>query len=285
MSNDPNRPYRGLFGGLPPASPTDNFLNEILKALQTPPPPPKPTGLGLASLLGSTPSAPRQNALAGIFGLQPSALAPPLQVVPQVRRRVFFSFYFEVDIRRSCIVRNSYRIRPGRKLGSANFYDRSLWESSKREGEESLKRLIREGMAGSSVTCVLAGTHTWERPWVRYEIARSLVCGNGLFTVHIHNVKDPRVGIASLGYNPLAFMGLELRPDGRGNICERIGDQWYLFGMHKAPVPWPRWLDKPGVGRLYALSHGTRAYDYHFDDGYNGLAEWAQLAATEAGRP
>ena len=286
MSGDRNRPYRGLFGmPPPPQSSTDNFLNDLMKALEASANPPPPTGLGLAALFASPPPTPQPNALGGgIFGLQPPALAKPLPAVPQVRRKVFFSFHFEEDVRRSCVVRNSYRIRPGRKLPTANFHDRSLWESSKREGEESLKRLIREGMVGSSVTCVLAGTYTWQRRWVRYEIARSLVCGNGLFTVYIHNVKDPRHGMSTPGYNPLDFMGLELRPDGCGNICERVGEQWQLFDMHKAPVPWPRWLEKPIVGYIRLLSHGTRAYDYHIDDGYNGLAEWAQLAARDAGR-
>jgi hypothetical protein len=285
MSNDRDRPYRGLFG-LPPPEPssTDNFFNHLLKALEASRTPPPPTGVGLVTLFAPLSPQPQPNALGGIFGLQPPALAKPLPKAPQVRRRVFFSFHFEEDIRRSCLVRNSYRIRPGRKLPTANFHDRSLWETSKREGEESLKRLIREGMVGSSVTCVLAGTYTWQRTWVRYEIARSLVCGNGLFTVYIHNVKDPRNGMSTHGYDPLDFMGLELRPDGRGNICELVGEQWRLFDKHKAPVPWPRWLEKPTVGHVRRLSHGARAYDYHFDDGYNDLAEWAQLAAREAGR-
>ena len=284
MSNDRNRPYRGLFGSPPPSSSTSNFLDGILKALEaTTPTPPPPVG-GLRALFSPIPPNAQPNALSGLFGLQPPVKAAPLPTVAQVRRRVFFSFYFEEDILRSSIVRKSYMFRPGRKLPTANFYDKSLWESSKRQGEDSLKRLIREGMAGSSVTCVLAGTNTWQRPWVRYEIARSLVCGNGLFAVHIHNVKDANVGIALPGPNPLHFMGLELRPDGRGNICELIGDQWYLFDWHKVPVRWPRWLRKPNVGHLCPLSNGTRAYDYHFEDGYNGLAEWAQLAARDAGR-
>lgn len=284
MSNDWNRPYRGLFGSPPPSSSTSNFLNGILKALEATPPAPPPPVRGLRALFNPIPPNAQPNSLSGLFGLQPPVTAAPLPTVPQVRRRVFFSFYFEEDILRSSIVRKSYLFRPGRKLPTANFYDKSLWESSKREGEDSLKRLIREGMAGSSVTCVLAGTNTWQRPWVRYEIARSLVCGNGLFAVHIHNVKDPRDGMALPGPNPLHFMGLELRPDGRGNICERIGDQWYHFDMHKMPVRWPRWLLRPNVGHLCPLSNGARVYDYHFEDGYNGLAEWAQLAARDAGR-
>lgn len=285
MSNDRNRLYRGIFNASPPRlGPSDNPYNGLMQALESTKAPFPPTSLGLAALSPPAPLTPQTNAMASLNVFHPAALAKPLPTTPQVRRKVFFSFHFEEDIRRSCIVRNSYRIRPGRKLPTANFHDRSLWESSKREGEESLKRLIREGIVGSSVTCVLAGTYTWQRRWVRYEIARSLACCNGLFTVYIHNVKDPRQGIAIPGYDPLHFMGLELRPDGRGNICERVGEQWHRFDMHKGPVSWPRWLEKPNVGYVRPLSHGTRGYDYHLDDGYNGLSEWAQLAAREAGR-
>lgn len=279
MSNEWERPLTGLFGHSAPPQPATNFLAEIAKALEAVPPP--QVNSGLSALFAPTSPPPRPNALGGLFGLRSPAPVPQ-PAAPQIRRKIFFSFHFDEDIRRSCVVRQSYRFRPGRKLPTANFYDRSLWESSKREGEESLKRLIREGMAGSSVTCVLAGTYTWQRPWVRYEIARSLVCRNGLFTVFIHNVKDPQHGFGQSGYDPLEFMGLELRPDGRGNICERVGNEWLYFDMHKAPVFWPRWLPKPDVGRLIPISRGTRSYDYHFDDGYNGLAAWAQLAAHDA---
>ena len=285
MSHDPNRPFRGLFGSSPPPpNYTDNSFSGLLKALVVSATKPTPLAGGLGAFFGKPTQTAQSNTLSGLLGLPVPALPLPLPTLPQVRRKVFFSFYYNADIRRSCIVRNSYRIRPGRKLPASNFYDRSLWESSKRVGEESLKQLIRSGMVGSSVTCVLAGTHTWQRSWVRYEIARSLVCGNGLFTVYINNVRDPRDGFASPGYNPLDFMGLQLRADGRGNICEMVEGKWLYFALHKAPVRWPRWLQKPQVGYLFPLSQGARAYDYHFDDGYDGLSEWAQLAAADAGR-
>lgn len=277
MTQNRNRFNRGLFGSAPAAPTTSNFLNDLFRAvsLQSPSPPGQNA---LMDLLAQKPAALQLNTLGNIFG---QGLAKRPIPFPEIRRKVFFSFHFEEDIRRSCVVRNSYRFRPGQKLPTANFYDRSLWESSKREGEASLKQLIREGMAGSSVTCVLAGTYTWQRRWVRYEIARSLVCRNGLFTVYIHNVKDPHRGTALAGYNPLDFVGLELRADGRGNIWELVAGGWQPYVMHRAPVAWPRWLAKPSVGYLFPLSHSARSYDYCLEDGYNRLAEWAQLAAHE----
>lgn len=241
----------------------------------------------LAGLLSPSPCSPLPAPNAFPFGIPPTAIPrpnPAPTATPAVRRKVFFSFHYEGDIRRSCIVRKSYIFRPGSKPPSASFYDGSLWEKSQREGGGSLKRLIRQGMAETSVTAVLAGTDTWWRPWVRFEIAHSLFRGNGLFTCFIHNVRDPQDGLAAPGRNPLAFIGLQLRADGRGNVCELIGNEWRLFELMKRPVPWPAWMNKPSVGRLHPLGDFAPAYDYHFDDGYNNLAHWAQEAARKAGR-
>jgi hypothetical protein len=145
--------------------------------------------------------------------------------------------------------------------------------------------MIRRGMAGSSVTCVLAGTETWMRPYVRFEIALSLFMKRGLFTVFIHNVRHPQKGVAAAGYDPLDFMGLELRENGTGRVCEKINGEWYHFDLMKAPVPWPRWLPKPAVGYVQPLGIATASYDYVSQDGHLNLPLWAQGAATAAGRP
>jgi hypothetical protein len=277
----------GLFGSIrrnaiSSASPSENFLNDLLRGLGAPP----PRENALANLfrsLGTVP--PNTNGVGGIFGLA-GALQPQPRTSPApapIRRKVFFSFHYD-DVCRTVQVRNAWRFRPGWSSPSYNFYDESLWEKSRSESEESLKRLIRRGMAGSSVTCILAGTETWLRPYVRYEIAHSLLLKNGLFTVFIHNVRHPQKGIAAPGYDPLSFMGLELRPDGKGRVCERIGDQWYHFDLMKMPVSWPRWLPRPSVGYLHALSFGTQSYDYVLDDGHKNLPLWAQAAATAAGK-
>ncbi len=152
------------------------------------------------------------------------------------------------------------------------------------EGEEALKRLIRRGMGNSSVTCVLAGTWTWSRPFVRYEIAHCLFRKSGLLAVFIHNVRHPQKGTSAPGYDPLAFMGLELREDGMGRVCELVDGQWRPFELMKQLVPWPQWLPKPSVGFLYPLSVGTSSYDYVLDDGHQNLPAWAQSAALRAGR-
>ena len=101
-------------------------------------------------------------------------------------RRVFFSFHYD-DVTRANVVRNSDQITRQYE-GAARFYDKSLWEETKKQGTLAIKRMINRGLKGSSVTCVLIGQQTWHRRWVRYEILKSLVRGNGIMGVHIHDV-------------------------------------------------------------------------------------------------
>ncbi|WP_370664101.1 TIR domain-containing protein [Massilia rubra] len=76
------------------------------------------------------------------------------------------------------------------------FLDGSVFESSKRESADALKRFLREGLKNSSVTCVLVGAQTSERRWVRFEIAQSILKGNGLLSVDIHLVENNQKRLA-----------------------------------------------------------------------------------------
>ncbi len=112
-------------------------------------------------------------------------------------RKVFFSFHYD-DVTRANVVRNSDVIARRYQAG-ARFYDKSLWEEAKKQGSLAIKRMINGGLEGSSVTCVLIGQETWQRPWVRYEILKSMARGNGILGVDIHDVGfDPAVGRTTL---------------------------------------------------------------------------------------
>jgi hypothetical protein len=103
-------------------------------------------------------------------------------------RRVFFSFHYQQDIWRVNVVRNHAKVKSGYQ--EAGYWDCSLWESAKRTGEISLKRLINSGLLNTSVTVVLIGRETSERKWVRYEIEKSYERGNGMLGIYIHNIKN-----------------------------------------------------------------------------------------------
>ena len=161
-------------------------------------------------------------------------------------RRVFFSFHYERDIWRANVVRKSWVTQPGRE--DAGFWDASLWENSKRLGNDAIRHLIDEGLKNTSVTAVLIGAETADREWVQYEITESCKRGNGLLGIHIHNIADENRRTDPEGANPF----------GRFTI-ERNGRKVYL-------------------SEIYSV------YDWVYGNGYGNLGAWVEAAARAAGR-
>jgi len=211
-------------------------------------------------------------------------LSDAMEMAAARKRRVFFSFHYQLDINRVNVVRNSWRFRPTDGTQPADWFDHSIWEEAKRTGTLALKRLIHSGMNRSSVTCVLAGQSTWGRPWVRYEIAYGLARGNGLLTVFINGVKCMKTGLCQRGPNPLDYMGLSLDDRGQARIWENFNGRWRLYALHPDPVAWPAWLPKADKGFISVLGLAAASYDYQLQDGYTNLAAWADKAAQQAGR-
>jgi hypothetical protein len=162
-------------------------------------------------------------------------------------RRVFFSFHYDRDIFRVSQVRNC-GVTKG-NYEQAGFIDHADWESLERKGEEAIKRWINSELNGASVTVVLIGAETFDRPWVNYEIQQSYAEGKGMLGIYIHQLKDPRTGLTDYkGRNPF------------GNI--------YLANSNP---------------RRY-LSEFYPTYDWFSDDGYLNFATWLEAAARGAGR-
>lgn len=207
---------------------------------------------------------------------------PAIRYAP-VKRFVYFAFHYD-DILRANNVRLSPAFQQGSTGVSARFVDRSLWERRKRTDPDGLKRLMREGVQGSSVVCVLIGSATWQRRWVRYEIARAVVDQKGLLGVDINGLNHHReLSPHPMGYNPLDFMGVGQIDDGTYRICEWT-DGWRRYPEFTAPVQLPRYLASPGIGYVSALSSGTARYDYAGNNGSKALGMWADIAARSAGR-
>lgn len=161
-------------------------------------------------------------------------------------RKVFFSFHFERDVWRAGQVRNCWLTKPDRE--SAGYWDKAKWEQVQKEGDEAIKKWIKNSLFGTSVTVVLIGKETSSRKWVRYEIQKSYERGNGMFGIYIHNIKDQ--------------YGLTDQP-GNNNFGEIYKD---IFG--KNVYFW----------QLYPT------YDWVFNDGYNSLGNWVEDAAEKAGK-
>ena len=102
-------------------------------------------------------------------------------------RKVFFSFHYQRDLWRANVVRNVGVIEG---VSAAGFHDNFLWEEARRNGDDAIKRLIDNGLDGTSVTIVLIGAETSNRRYVSYEIQKSRLRGNGILGIWINNIKD-----------------------------------------------------------------------------------------------
>lgn len=198
-------------------------------------------------------------------------------------RRTFFSFHYKPDVTRAWVVRNSWVLKSSEKRAEG-FFDSSVFEASRRESPEALKRFLRDGLMNTSVTCVLAGTDTWRRRWVRYEIARSLIRGNGLLTVYVHGIRNFAVEPSSQGINPLARMGV-YKANGAIHLCEKFGDSWrryrdYRLAIDARDLPFPA----PTSTTIIKLSDHYSAYNYARQSGHQNIGSWIEMAARAAGR-
>lgn len=156
-------------------------------------------------------------------------------------RRVFFSFHYDNDINRSMTVRNSW-VTQGKE--AAGFVDKAEFERIKRQGQKVVENWIDGQLNGTSVTVVLIGADTLNRPFVQYEICKSLERNNGIIGVHINRVRDMRTQIGS----------------SKGNVHTIIG--YYKDGK-------PAYFDDICDG----------IYDYTAQNGYANLGSWIELAA------
>lgn len=160
-------------------------------------------------------------------------------------RRTFFAFHYERDVWRAGQVRNSW-VTKDRE--SAGFWDAAAWEEVKNKGNDAIEKWIDDQLKGTSVTVVLIGAETSERPYVGYEIKQSHVKGNGLLGIYIHNMKDVNGATGPKGKNPF--------------------DGWQV--------------EKDGKKVLFSSLYPT--YDWVIDGGRNNMGDWIEAAAKKAGR-
>jgi MTH538 TIR-like domain (DUF1863) len=285
---DPKYPYSGLLGIFGSGLSTP-VLGSATSDLFPPTAPASPFGnLAAVSDLFGPPSSNLLNAL----------YAPPKPVAPAIKRKAFFSFHYD-DIMRVNVVRNAWKITHPDNVLMRSFYDSSLWESRKLEGDDAVKRLIREGVEYTSAVCVLIGTDTWLRRWVRYEIARAITDCRGLLGVHLNSIRHHHTQTPhTRGHNPLEFMAV-------GKVQEAIlsTPKYYLFEKQAVPngvggyswawnrysdytsaVSLPAWLTDPAAGFVTPLSRNASAYDYIADGGHANIGSWIDGAARAAGR-
>lgn len=265
-------------------SANDDYVSALLRFVQ---PGTGSSLLGLVTHEAGSPLWPKpNNALA-------SVLSP---ISPKVKRRAYFSFHFD-DIMRVNNVRNAWKIDHPDSALYRSFMDSSIWERKQIEGDDAVKRLIREGVQNTSVVCVLAGTETWLRRWVRYEIARGVIDGRGLLTVHINGLNHHQTRRPDIrGENPLAYLAVgKVQPNllypAKYYLFERQAEWrdgqyrwvWNRYQDYTDPVDHPAWLNDSAPGFVTPLSANAAEYDYAAQTGHKQIGTWIDAAAKQAG--
>ena len=157
-------------------------------------------------------------------------------------RKVFYSFHYANDIWRVMEVRNRWVTRD---RDANEIIDKAEFEKIKRKGTNAVCRWIDKQLSGTSATVVLIGEETLDRPFVRYEICKSLSKGNAIIGVLIHDLEDKD-----------GFISLE-------------GHVHTVVGKYNDGSP------------IYFDEIADAIYDYSIDDGYNNLGDWVEDAVLQ----
>ena len=206
----------------------------------------------------------------------------PYQITSAERtvRRTFFSFHYVPDNQRAQVVKQSWLTKQDRE--AAGFFDSSAFETKRRTGEDSLKQFLTDQLKGTSVTCVLVGTETAFRPWVRYELVRSFHRGNGLFAIRVHGLKDFNQQYATSGPNPFDFLAYRVADD-RVYWQEKNNGAW--AGYDKVPsLPLNEVAYNLNSEHHHIFTCRFPIYDWGADNGYQNLGAWIEQAAKQAGK-
>jgi hypothetical protein len=161
-------------------------------------------------------------------------------------RKTFFSFHYKNDVWRANQVRNSWVTKDNNE--AAGFVDAADFEKVEKEGETAIKRWIDKQLEGTSVTVVLIGSDTSNRPYVQYEVQKSYSKGNGMLGIYIHKLKDKDGNTSTKGDNKFGEIG----------------------------------QDRNGKPVYFSIEY--TCYDWVDEDGYNNMGKWIEAAAKKAGR-
>lgn len=190
-------------------------------------------------------------------------------------KRVFFSFHYQdVTDFRANVVRQHWFTKPDRE--AAGFFDASIWETAKKTGNTAIKRLINAGVDGTSVTCVLVGSQTYLRPWVRYEILKSFRKGNSILAVHINSIRGKDQLTKARGANPLAHVGITFSESGEtATLWQTVGATWQQYSEIDGVASYRTGgLAQQYRGKGFNFAGWYPEYDWVTNDGYNSFARW-----------
>ncbi len=187
-------------------------------------------------------------------------------------KRVYFAFHYQdvIDFRAN-VVRKHGALSDSEKSG---FFDWSIWEEAKKDSPLAVKRMINRELQGTSVTAVLIGSFTYSRPWVRYEIMKSLERGNELLGIHINSVRGKDSKVKTRGPNPFEYLAVKPGLGSKIQSMESKNGTWINYS-EVAPFNNVNLRSRipPNGLKLSGLSE-ISVYDWVGNDGYNQFQNW-----------
>lgn len=106
------------------------------------------------------------------------------------------------------IVNDSWRARVFVQTVRSLLRPRIIISSTGWQNTETARTEIRKHLEDTSVTVVLIGSETADRPWVHYELEQSVARGNGLIGICIHAMEDHKGNSSMPGTRPLIRNGI-----------------------------------------------------------------------------
>ena len=146
----------------------------------------------------------------------------------------------------------------------------------KKTNSTAVKRLINSGLDGTSVTCVLIGSQTYARSWVRFEIMKSFRKGNRILGVHINSIAGKDKLTKFRGPNPLEYLGVTFSASGdTGTLYEKSDGKWQKYSEIDGSASFRTGgTAKQYWGMGFNLGRWYKTYDWITDEGYNRFANW-----------
>ena len=119
------------------------------------------------------------------------------------KRRVFYSFHFDIDAWRAAQVRNIGATEHNEPVSD------NAWEEIKRGGDAAIKKWIDDQISTRSCEIVLVGSQTANRKWINYEIGKAWDDKKGLLGIYIHRLLNQDGKASTKGNNPFSYVKLK----------------------------------------------------------------------------
>ena len=192
-----------------------------------------------------------------------------------MKKRLFFSCHYnDHDELRADVVRNHWQAMPGHEIYGR--YEPAIWESVTKQGDRhAVQRLIDGGINQANNLCVLIGSDTYDRLWVRYEIFKSFQRRANVVGVHINSIMDGSQETRGKGENPFEHVGVSFSGCGKiATLWEDVKGEWVEYKGINGSASFAVDVPEEYRDNAYDFSSFYNIFSWVDDDGVNNMNDW-----------